>query len=78
MKQNDSASLQVASHPPGTKVTHPELGEGVITGIDRKNFVTVFFRAHGERQVPVDSLSTVIDQYDKIVQSMSVALPERV
>ena len=30
-----------------SKESHPELDEGVITGIDRKNFVTVFFRAQG-------------------------------
>ena len=58
---------------PGSKVNHPELGEGVITGIERNDFLTVFFREHGERQVSIDSLATTLDQYDEIVQSMSVA-----
>lgn len=63
---------------PGAKVNHPELGEGVITGIDRKDFITVFFREYGERQVSVDSLATAVDQYDQLVYAMSVAVPERV
>lgn len=63
---------------PGAKVNHPELGEGVVTGIDPKGFADVFFRAHGERQVSADSLSTAIDPYDQIVESFSVAEPDNV
>ena len=63
---------------PGAKVSHPELGEGVITGIDQKGFADVFFRAHGERQVSADSLSASIDPYDRMVQSFSVAEPDKV
>jgi len=78
MTIKNSDSEQVDSFSPGTKVTHPELGEGVVTGIDRKDFFTIFFRAHGERQVPADSLTAVIDQYDQIIQSMSCITPERI
>ena len=63
---------------PGSKVNHPELGEGVITAVERKDFVTVFFRAYGERQVATESLVTSIDQYDQIVQAMMPAIPERI
>ncbi len=63
---------------PGAKVTHPELGEGVITGLDHGGFATVFFRAYGERQVPTDSLYTAVDRYDQIVQAMSAAIPDQV
>ncbi len=62
---------------PGAKVNHSELGEGVITGIDGKGFLTVFFRMHGERQVSADSLSAAIDPYDRIVQSFSFAEPDK-
>ena len=57
----------------GLKVTHPELGDGVITAIERKDFVSVFFRAFGERQVSTESLILSVDQYDQIAQSMVVA-----
>ncbi|MBF0233374.1 MAG: DEAD/DEAH box helicase [Desulfamplus sp.] len=63
---------------PGSKVNHPELGEGVITAIDRKDFITVFFLAHGERQVATESIVTATDQYDQIVSSMAVAAPDRI
>ncbi|MBF0302143.1 MAG: DEAD/DEAH box helicase [Desulfamplus sp.] len=63
---------------PGSKVSHPELGEGVVTSIDRKDFITVFFREHGERQVATESLVTAIDQYDQIVRAMASALPDPV
>lgn len=65
-------------HYPGQKVNHPELGEGVITAVDRKNFVTVFFRVYGERQVSIESLLSTVDQYDQVVQSMTTAVPDRV
>ena len=61
---------------PGSKVNHPDLGEGVITAIERKDFVTVFFREHGERQVSVNSLGASVDRYDQIVESMKNVSPE--
>lgn len=78
MTIKNSDSEQPGLFSPGTKVTHPKLGEGVVTSIDRKDFLTVFFRAHGERQVPADSLAAVIDQYDQIVQSTSCVTTERI
>ncbi|HPS03164.1 MAG TPA: SNF2-related protein, partial [Candidatus Sumerlaeota bacterium] len=40
-------------------------------------YVTVFFRAHGERQVPADALSSISDRFDRIVQGMVPATTER-
>lgn len=62
---------------PGLKVSHPELGDGVVVGSEPTGYITVFFRAHGERQVPADSLRAASDRFDQIVQSMVPATPER-
>jgi len=62
---------------PGLKISHPELGDGVVVGREPTGYITVFFRAHGERQVPADSLRSAADRFDQIVQSMVPAKPER-
>lgn len=62
---------------PGLKVNHPDLGDGVVVGREPTGYITVFFRAHGERQVPLESLRPVIDRFDQIVQSMVPTTPER-
>lgn len=62
---------------PGLKISHPELGDGVVVGYEPTGYVTVFFRAHGERQVPVDSLRQAADRFDQIVQNMAPATAER-
>ena len=36
----------------GDNVSHADLGEGVVLGIEPTGFVRVYFRTHGERQVP--------------------------
>ena len=50
--------MSLASHEiqPGLKVLHTELGEGVVVGSEPTGYITVFFRAYGERQVPVETL----------------------
>jgi len=63
---------------PGQKIIHPELGEGVVVGLEPTGYVTVFFRAHGERQVPAESLRSSLDRFDQMVQSMVSATPEKV
>lgn len=63
---------------PGLKVVHPELGEGVIVGREPTGYLTVFFRAHGERQVPAETLQTAADAFDTIVQSFAPASSERI
>jgi len=61
---------------PGLKVNHPELGEGVIVGLGKTGYVTVFFRSVGECQVPFDSLQTKADLFNQIVQGMAAVTPE--
>lgn len=62
---------------PGLKIKHPELGDGVVVGRAPTGYITVFFRSHGERQVPADSLRPAADRFDQIVQSMVPATPKR-
>ena len=62
---------------PGLKVSHSELGDGVVVGREPTGYITVFFRAHGERQVPPDSLRPAADPFDQILQSMAPATAER-
>ncbi|MDD3081620.1 MAG: SNF2-related protein [Desulfobacterales bacterium] len=62
---------------PGLKVSHPELGDGVVVGREPTGYVTVFFRAHGERQVPADFLRPRADRFDQIIQGMAPATAER-
>lgn len=71
-------SLGFPDIQPGLKVSHPELGEGVVVGREPTGYVTVFFRTHGERQVPAESLRSAADRFDRIVQGMAAASPERV
>lgn len=58
---------------PGLKVSHRELGEGIVVGRDPTGFITVFFKAHGDRQVPADSLQLATDRFDQIVRAMAPA-----
>lgn len=62
---------------PGLKVSHVELGDGVVVGCEPTGYITVFFRNSGEQQVPADSLRPVADRFDQIVQSMAPASIER-
>jgi len=68
-------SLEFHKLQPGLKINHPELGEGVVVGIEQTGYATVFFRSVGERQVPVDSLQTKADLFDQIVQGMAPVTP---
>lgn len=61
---------------PGKKVVHPELGEGVVVGLERTGFATVFFRSHRERQVPPDSLSAIAGWIDRVIAGSRPASPE--
>jgi ERCC4-related helicase len=60
---------------PGKKVVHPELGEGVVVGLERTGFATVFFRSYGERQVPPDSLSAIAGWIDRVIAGIRPACP---
>ncbi len=62
---------------PGQKVFHPELGEGVVFGLESSGYISVFFRAAGERKVSGDSLSAGLDRYDLLVNGIAQATPDR-
>jgi superfamily II DNA or RNA helicase len=60
---------------PGQKVTHPELGEGVVIGLEITGFVRVFFLSLGERQVPPQSLHSALSWPERIITHMKPATP---
>ena len=62
---------------PGSKIVHHDLGEGVVVSREPTGFVTVFFRSHGERQVPPESLSVAADRFDLISGGISPVTPDR-
>jgi superfamily II DNA or RNA helicase len=60
----------------GQKVTHPELGDGVITALDPGGFLTVFFRAHGERRVPPASVASATTWIERVAGGLRPATPD--
>ncbi len=62
---------------PGQKISHPELGDGVVIGREPSGCITVFFRDHGERLVSANSLLPAADRFDQIVQSMAAVSAEK-
>lgn len=60
----------------GMTVMHPEMGEGVVVGIDPTGFVRVFFRSLGERQVPKDSLQSAQSWTHRVISSLRPATPD--
>ena len=62
---------------PGQKVTHTELGEGVVVGHEPAGYIKVFFREIGERRVPADTLMLTKDHYDQVISGMKPATPDR-
>jgi len=69
--------LTSSSILPGSKVTHDELGDGVVVGREPTGYISVFFRSCGERQVPAESLRPAADRFDQLGQGMAPASPER-
>ncbi len=60
----------------GQRVLHPELGEGVITGIEPTGFVRVFFLNVGERQVPPDDLAGAQSWTDRVITGLQPVTPQ--
>ncbi len=61
---------------PGKKVTHAQLGEGVVVGIEPSGFVRVFFQEAGERQVRAESLTEGLTWIQQVVEGLKPATPE--
>lgn len=51
---------------PGARVSHRDYGEGVVVAAVSDSFVRCFFKS-GERQVPVASLSPVLERTEQII-----------
>ena len=66
-------------HPqPGETVAHAELGQGVLVRLEPSGYARVFFRGHGERQVPFSALSKAATWDETVVASIADATPEAV
>jgi superfamily II DNA or RNA helicase len=63
---------------PGQKVTHSELGEGVVLTIEHTGFVRVFFQSVGERQVSPESLSTASSWVQQVIDGLKPATQEAI
>lgn len=62
----------------GKTVSHAELGEGVVVGVERTGFVRVYFRAHGERQVPADAVAEARTWDERVLSSLQPGTPESI
>ncbi|MBT3279565.1 MAG: DEAD/DEAH box helicase family protein [Phycisphaerales bacterium] len=66
-----TTSLELAA---GQIVSHAEMGVGVVATIEPGGFARVFFRAHGERQVSVASLSLERSWEEQVVSEVRPAM----
>ncbi|MBA5868098.1 MAG: helicase [Nitrospira sp. CR1.3] len=62
----------------GKSVSHPEMGDGVVVGIEPTGFIRVFFQTLGERQVPRDALRDGQSWLERVISSPRPATPEAV
>jgi superfamily II DNA or RNA helicase len=60
---------------PGDRVSHPDLGAGVVVSPARDGYIQVFFST-GERQVPVTAVSREVSRAERILASVA-GTPER-
>src|SRR5262245_58631059 len=73
--------LRAPNHPHievGKPVSHTELGEGVVLGIEPTGFVRVYFRTHGERQVPADALTGAMTWEQRVLSSLRPGTAEAI
>lgn len=61
---------------PGQKVTHSELGEGVVLGVEPTGFVKVFFQSVGERQVSPETLQGAASWTQQVINGLKPATQE--
>ncbi|MHB1423870.1 MAG: DEAD/DEAH box helicase [Gemmataceae bacterium] len=60
----------------GQSVTHPEMGIGVFVGLAAEGYARVFFQGHGERQVPLTTLTKERSWEEQVVANVQPATPE--
>lgn len=70
-----TTSLELAA---GQSVSHAEMGDGVVAAVEPGGYARVFFRAHGERQVSVASLSRELSWEERVVHEVRPATEEAV
>lgn len=56
--------------PPGSRVTHADLGEGVVVETVQGGYVRAFFAA-GERRVPLAALRPVLSRTDRVLANVA-------
>lgn len=61
--------IEEVAFQPGERITHPELGQGVILEPSRDGYLRAFFSV-GERRVPVDSLQRQLSRSERILRSV--------
>lgn len=61
--------------PPGARIKHADLGEGVVLDCERDGWLRAFF-AGGERRVPRPSVQPLVSRAEQIIRGME-ATPER-
>ena len=64
------------SFPAGSRVTHPELGTGVLIGTEPGGYARVFFQRHGERQVSAVTLAPVLSWDEEVISQICPATAE--
>lgn len=60
----------------GSRVTHPELGTGVLIGTEPGGYAKVFFQKHGERQVSALTLASVLSWDEEVISRVRPATAE--
>lgn len=60
----------------GSRVTHPELGTGVLIGTEPGGYARVFFQRYGERQVSALTLASVLSWDEEVVSQIRPATAE--
>jgi SNF2 family DNA or RNA helicase len=60
----------------GDRVTHPELGTGVLIGIGPGGYARVFFQNYGERQVSALTLASALSWDEQVISGVRAATPD--
>ncbi len=76
--RNGAISTDGANLAPGSSVSHPELGDGVMLRVEGGGYARVFFKGHGERQVLLHALNRQATWNEQVVASPRPATPEAV
>ena len=59
----------------GKEVQHPEFGQGILLTFD-ESFASIYFREHGQKQVPLKTLSAISTDEEIIVNSIKIPTNE--